>query len=166
MSIRIELPSVKIGITEAADAHVELVNASLAHEMDEACERIRRTHSVESLAEYEPIRAVRAMFRAWDMDPSKYRPSSEALLRRVVQGKGLYRVRTLSTPAILAQSKRAGHTAATIATKSPEPLFFGTVAQVSATKELEKECGTWRVALYWRTIRVPLAVPSAIRRAP
>jgi len=26
------------------------------------------------------------------MDPSKYRPSSEALLRRVVQGKGLYRV--------------------------------------------------------------------------
>ena len=32
------------------------------------------------------------MFRAWDIDPSKYRPSSEALLRRVVQGKGLYRV--------------------------------------------------------------------------
>src|SRR5579863_7913180 len=32
------------------------------------------------------------MFRAWDMDPSKYRPSSEALLRRIVQGKGLYRV--------------------------------------------------------------------------
>jgi DNA/RNA-binding domain of Phe-tRNA-synthetase-like protein len=28
------------------------------------------------------------------MDPSKYRPSSEALLRRVVQGKGLYRVST------------------------------------------------------------------------
>jgi DNA/RNA-binding domain of Phe-tRNA-synthetase-like protein len=32
------------------------------------------------------------MFREWGMDPSKYRPSSEALLRRVVQGKGLYRV--------------------------------------------------------------------------
>jgi DNA/RNA-binding domain of Phe-tRNA-synthetase-like protein len=47
---------------------------------------------VESLAEAEPVRAVRAMFREWGMDPSKYRPSSEALLRRVVQGKGLYRV--------------------------------------------------------------------------
>jgi DNA/RNA-binding domain of Phe-tRNA-synthetase-like protein len=35
------------------------------------------------------------MFRAWGMDPSKYRPSSEALLRRVVQGKGLYRVSNL-----------------------------------------------------------------------
>ena len=32
------------------------------------------------------------MFRRWGVDPSKYRPSSEALLRRVVQGKGLYRV--------------------------------------------------------------------------
>jgi DNA/RNA-binding domain of Phe-tRNA-synthetase-like protein len=30
------------------------------------------------------------MFREWGMDPSKYRPSSEALLRRVVQGKSLY----------------------------------------------------------------------------
>jgi DNA/RNA-binding domain of Phe-tRNA-synthetase-like protein len=35
------------------------------------------------------------MFRAWGVDPSKYRPSSEALLRRVVQGKGLYRVSNL-----------------------------------------------------------------------
>lgn len=32
------------------------------------------------------------MFRAWGVDPSRYRPSSEALLRRVVQGKGLYRI--------------------------------------------------------------------------
>ena len=32
------------------------------------------------------------MFRRWGLDPSKYRPSSEALLRRVIQGKGLYRV--------------------------------------------------------------------------
>ena len=35
------------------------------------------------------------MFLAWGIDPSKYRPSSEALLRRVVQGKGLYRVSNL-----------------------------------------------------------------------
>ena len=34
----------------------------------------------------------RDTFRSWGMDPSKYRPASEALLRRVVQGKGLYRV--------------------------------------------------------------------------
>ena len=92
ISIQIQLPAVKIGILTANGTRVRLVEASLAQEMDEICDRIRRKHSVEDLAEYEPVRAVRAMFRAWGMDPSKYRPSSEALLRRVAQGKGLYRV--------------------------------------------------------------------------
>jgi DNA/RNA-binding domain of Phe-tRNA-synthetase-like protein len=60
--------------------------------MQEICDRKRAEFTVESLAEAQPVREVRAMFREWDMDPSKYRPASEALLRRVVQGKGLYRV--------------------------------------------------------------------------
>jgi DNA/RNA-binding domain of Phe-tRNA-synthetase-like protein len=92
IELRIELPGVKLGLVEADDVRVVLVNEELARQMDEICERKRREFTVESLAEAEPIRAVRAMFRDWDMDPSKYRPSSEALLRRVAQGKGLYRV--------------------------------------------------------------------------
>jgi DNA/RNA-binding domain of Phe-tRNA-synthetase-like protein len=92
MEIRIELPGVKLGAVEADTARVVLVEEELARLMDEICERKRREFTVESLAEAPAIRAVRAMFREWDMDPSKYRPSSEALLRRVVQGKGLYRV--------------------------------------------------------------------------
>lgn len=92
MEIRIELPAVKLGLLEADGVRVMLVDAALAREMGEVCERLRKAHSVESLSEFEPIRAVRTMFRAWGMDPSKYRPSSEALLRRVAQGKGLYRI--------------------------------------------------------------------------
>ena len=92
MKIQIELPGVKLGAVEADGVQVVAVNAALAERMDEICERKRREFTVESLAEAESVRAVRAMFREWDMDPSKYRPSSEALLRRVVQGKGLYRV--------------------------------------------------------------------------
>jgi DNA/RNA-binding domain of Phe-tRNA-synthetase-like protein len=92
MEIRIELPAVKLGIVEADDVCVELVNPGLAGLMDEVCDRKRREFSVETLTDAESVRAVRAMFREWGMDPSKYRPSSEALLRRVVQGKGLYRV--------------------------------------------------------------------------
>jgi DNA/RNA-binding domain of Phe-tRNA-synthetase-like protein len=95
MQIQIELPDVKLGVVEADDVRFALVDESLATLMDEVCERKRREFTVESLAEAEPTRAVRAMFRAWGVDPSKYRPSSEALLRRVVQGKGLYRVSNL-----------------------------------------------------------------------
>jgi DNA/RNA-binding domain of Phe-tRNA-synthetase-like protein len=92
MEIGIELPGVKLGTVEADGVRVVAVDPGLAQRMDEVCERKRREFTVESLAEAEPVRAVRAMFREWSMDPSKYRPSSEALLRRVVQGKGLYRV--------------------------------------------------------------------------
>src|ERR1019366_4225269 len=92
MEIEIQLPDVKLGAVEADGLRVAPADETLAHLMDEICSRKRREFTVESLAEAEPTRAVRAMFRAWGIDPSKYRPSSEALLRRVVQGKGLYRV--------------------------------------------------------------------------
>jgi DNA/RNA-binding domain of Phe-tRNA-synthetase-like protein len=95
MEISLELPGVKLGIVEADGVRVTLVDESLARVMQEVCDCKRGEFTVESLAEAQPIRAVRAMFREWDIDPSKYRPSSEALLRRVVQGKGLYRVSNL-----------------------------------------------------------------------
>jgi DNA/RNA-binding domain of Phe-tRNA-synthetase-like protein len=92
MEIRIELPGVKLGLVEADGLRVVPVDLGLAKLMDEVSERKRNEFTVESLAEVPAVRAVRAMFREWGMDPSKYRPSSEALLRRVVQGKGLCRV--------------------------------------------------------------------------
>lgn len=92
MEIKIALRGVKLGVVEADDVRVTLLDSGLAKLMDEVCARQQREFTVESLAAAEPVRAVRAMFREWGMDPSKYRPSSEALARRVVQGKGLYRV--------------------------------------------------------------------------
>ena len=92
MDIAIQIPGVRLGIVECDGATVAPAGAALVREMDEVCAAIRSRFTLESLAQYEPILAVRAMFRGWGLDPSKYRPSSEALLRRVVQGKGLYQV--------------------------------------------------------------------------
>jgi DNA/RNA-binding domain of Phe-tRNA-synthetase-like protein len=92
MEIKIALPGATLGVVEADGANVLLAHADLAKLMDEVCARKRAAFTVEGLAEAEPVRAVRELFREWGLDPSKYRPSSEALLRRVVQGKGLYRV--------------------------------------------------------------------------
>ena len=95
MEIRIELAGVNLGAIEADGVSVAPASENLARLMDEVRDRKCREFTVETLPEAEPIRAVRAMFLAWGIDPSKYRPSSEALLRRVVQGKGLYRVSNL-----------------------------------------------------------------------
>src|SRR5574340_688378 len=90
--IAIELPNVRLGVVEAEAVRVEPASRQLAAEMDEACSRLRRELTIDTVADLPSVRSVRAMFQAWGMDPSRYRPSSEALLRRVVQGKGLYRV--------------------------------------------------------------------------
>lgn len=92
MEIVIQIPGVRLGIVESDGVVVAPAGAALIRETDEVCAAIRQRFTLESLAHYEPILAVRAMFRGWGLDPSKYRPSSEALLRRVVQGKSLYQV--------------------------------------------------------------------------
>ena len=92
MHITIDLPGVQLGVIEAEQVRVAPAGAELAREMDTTCECLRRALSLEQVAELESIGGVRAMFRTWGVDPSRYRPSAEALLRRVVQGKGLYRV--------------------------------------------------------------------------
>lgn len=92
MDIAIQIPGVRLGIVECDGVTVAPAGAALVRDIDEGCAAIRQKFTLGSLAQHEPILAVRAMFRAWGLDPSKYRPSSEALLRRVVQGKGLYHV--------------------------------------------------------------------------
>ena len=47
---------------------------------------------LERIQHLPAIGTTRQAYKALGKDPSRYRPSAEALLRRVVQGKGLYRV--------------------------------------------------------------------------
>lgn len=89
MSIRIRLGSVSLGLVEADDVHVQPAPPGLRDELAGVAGKLARQLTVEALAQDPTARAVRAMFRDWGLDPSKYRPSSEALLRRVAQGKGI-----------------------------------------------------------------------------
>lgn len=95
MGISVELPGAKLGILEAEGVRVEPSSAELIAEIQSVCDRLRRELTVEQVAALPSIRAVREMFRSWGIDPARYRPSAEALLRRVVQGKGLYYVSNL-----------------------------------------------------------------------
>jgi DNA/RNA-binding domain of Phe-tRNA-synthetase-like protein len=92
LNVRIDLPGVRLGIVEADGIKVEPSGFDLKREVDLVCARLRNAFSLETLASSPSVVAVREMFRRWGVDASKYRPSSEALLRRVIQGKGLYNV--------------------------------------------------------------------------
>lgn len=48
--------------------------------------RARERFELKQLSSQPPVKAMRLLFRAAGADPTKYRPSSEALLRRLLKG--------------------------------------------------------------------------------
>ena len=69
--------------------------AELWDEIHQMEERFRRELTTESLKELSGIAATRRVYKACGKDPSRYRPASEQLIRRMLQGKELYQIDTL-----------------------------------------------------------------------
>jgi DNA/RNA-binding domain of Phe-tRNA-synthetase-like protein len=63
--------------------------ASLGALRQATAARARRELDLEGLAAHPAAAALRRLFRAAGCDPTRYRPSSEALLRRVLKGEEL-----------------------------------------------------------------------------
>ena len=64
-------------------------------EIHELEERFRQELTTESLKDLPSIAATRRVYKACGKDPSRYRPASEQLIRRMLQGKELYQIDTL-----------------------------------------------------------------------
>lgn len=69
--------------------------AELWDEIHDLERRLRAELTTESLKELPPIAATRRVYKACGKDPSRYRPASEQLIRRMLQGKELYQIDTL-----------------------------------------------------------------------
>jgi DNA/RNA-binding domain of Phe-tRNA-synthetase-like protein len=70
-------------------------SAALWEEIHAWEERFRRELTTDSLKELSGIAATRRVYKACGKDPSRYRPASEQLIRRMLQGKELYQIDTL-----------------------------------------------------------------------
>ena len=68
---------------------------ALWQDIHQAEERFRSELTTESLKELPSIAATRAIYKKCGKDPSRYRPASEQLIRRMLQGKELYQIDTL-----------------------------------------------------------------------
>lgn len=71
---------------------LELVDggaAAAAAVRERATRRARERYAVAQLAEVPVVAAMRRLFRQAGTDPTRYRPSSEALLRRLLKGEEL-----------------------------------------------------------------------------
>ena len=64
-------------------------------EMDALAATLRRAHAGRVPSEIPGLEPARRLYRSFGVDPTRTRPSSEALLRRVLKGQDLYRINRL-----------------------------------------------------------------------
>ena len=67
----------------------------LWQEIEEFTRELRAGETADSIKHQPAIAATREAYRSCGKDPSRYRPSAEALRRRLLRGMELYRIDTL-----------------------------------------------------------------------
>lgn len=77
----------EVGLVEASPVRVAPASAALTGEIAALCARLAAEHAGRQPSEIEGLAAARRLYRALGIDPTTTRPSSEALLRRILQGK-------------------------------------------------------------------------------
>lgn len=70
-------------------------NEALWQEIDRFIADYRQRYTTESIKLMPSIEATREAYKRCGKDPSRYRPSGEALVRRTLKGNDLYHVSTL-----------------------------------------------------------------------
>ncbi len=80
-------PLLRVGVVEAAPVRVGPTGAVLQAEIAALCARMVVAHAGRPPGEIEGLAPARRLYRAFGIDPTSTRPSSEALLRRILQGK-------------------------------------------------------------------------------
>ena len=64
-------------------------------EMEGLAATLARTHADRSPSEIPGLEPARGLYRSFGVDPTRTRPSSEALLRRALKGQSLYQINRL-----------------------------------------------------------------------
>jgi DNA/RNA-binding domain of Phe-tRNA-synthetase-like protein len=81
-----------LGLLEADGVALGPLPPAFEQDRDQLIARLTARFAGKPATDIPGVAEARALFHQLDLDPTKTRPSSEALLRRVLQGKGLPQV--------------------------------------------------------------------------
>lgn len=90
-----KIKSLKLGLVEAKAVYVTHEDNKFDKELQLLEDELKDKFKENAPSENPVISATRRMYRQVGWEPTKYRPSSEALVRRIIQGKGLYKINNL-----------------------------------------------------------------------
>ncbi|MDF2569277.1 MAG: hypothetical protein K0R55_881 [Sporomusa sp.] len=91
-SISHVVPNCRLGYLTINNVIVRGTPPALSQEFAKLQVEVAKAYNLEVLTKVPRVLAVRTMYKKLDFDPSRYRPASEALVRRVLQKKDLYYV--------------------------------------------------------------------------
>jgi DNA/RNA-binding domain of Phe-tRNA-synthetase-like protein len=80
----------RVGILQMDGVNVRESRPELKAMLNQLADEVAAKYKEATLGEISTVRKIRAIFHRSGLDPTRYRPSSESLLRRAVKGKGLY----------------------------------------------------------------------------
>lgn len=86
---------VRLGLAELGGLTVRERHEGLAAEVEATSAELRTRYAGTASGEVPGTSEARALYKTLGLDPTKTRPSNEALLRRVLKGEALYAVNTL-----------------------------------------------------------------------
>src|SRR5262245_31568632 len=96
LSIARELDGVsRVGFLQMDGVRVLESPSELKALLNKLADECAVTYANASLGDIATVRKIRAIFHRAGLDPTRYRPSSESLLRRAVKGKGLYLINSV-----------------------------------------------------------------------
>lgn len=87
-------PGTRLGVLLMAGAKVSAHDPTLWAEIEALAARLAALYPDGRYSHDETLQKVRRLYHRLGVDPTKWRPSPEALVRRVVTGKPLYQVNT------------------------------------------------------------------------
>jgi DNA/RNA-binding domain of Phe-tRNA-synthetase-like protein len=85
----------RVGLLVLEGVSVRESDRGLDAEVDGACAAFRERYGEGKSSEVPGAADARTLYKALGIDPTKTRPSNEALLRRALKGETLYRINTL-----------------------------------------------------------------------
>lgn len=93
-SIASLLPHVVIGLLQCKVSNTSY-NDELWTDIEDYSKQFKQTYQLADINQRETIAATREAYRKTGKEPNRYRPSAEALCRRLVKGESLYRISTI-----------------------------------------------------------------------
>lgn len=85
----------RVGLLVLEGVSVRQSDPALDAEVDRSCASLRERYGEGKSSEVPGAADARTLYKALGIDPTKTRPSNEALLRRALKGESLYRISTL-----------------------------------------------------------------------